>query len=63
MVRTCCSTFMASWGVIAPLVMSSSRESVNAMPILQRFKWSITAQRCFWVTAMWKGRKAHDDPR
>lgn len=31
---TCCKTFIASWGVIAPLVMSSSRESVRAIPML-----------------------------
>ncbi len=31
---TCCSTFIANWGVMAPLVISSSSESVNAMPIL-----------------------------
>lgn len=30
----CCKTFIASCGVIAPLVMSSSSESVNAIPIL-----------------------------
>ncbi len=34
--RTCCRTFIASCGVIAPLVMSSSSESVSAMPILDR---------------------------
>ena len=33
-VRTCWRTFIASWGVMAPLVMSSSRESVRAMPTL-----------------------------
>ena len=32
--QTCWRTFMASWGVIAPLVISSSRESVRAIPIL-----------------------------
>lgn len=32
--HTCCNTFIANWGVIAPLVISSSRESVRAMPIL-----------------------------
>ena len=33
--RTCCNTFIASCGVMAPLVMSSSSESVRAMPMLQ----------------------------
>jgi len=32
--QTCWRTFMANWGVIAPLVISSSRESVRAIPIL-----------------------------
>lgn len=32
---TCCRTFMASWGVMAPLVMSSSSESVRAIPMLR----------------------------
>lgn len=32
--RTCCRTFIASWGVIDPLVMSSSKESVRAIPML-----------------------------
>ena len=32
---TCCRTFIASCGVMAPLVMSSSKESVSAMPILE----------------------------
>lgn len=31
---TCCKTFIASCGVIAPDVISSSSESVNAIPIL-----------------------------
>lgn len=33
--RTCCRTFIANCGVIAPLVISSSSESVRAIPILQ----------------------------
>lgn len=37
MVETCWRTFMASCGVIAPLVISSSSESVSAMPILERW--------------------------
>lgn len=32
--QTCWRTFMANWGVIAPLVISSSSESVRAIPIL-----------------------------
>lgn len=32
--RTCCKTFMASWGGILPAVMSSSSASVSATPIL-----------------------------
>jgi hypothetical protein len=32
--QTCWRTFMASWGVITPLVISSSKESVRAIPIL-----------------------------
>jgi hypothetical protein len=35
MASTCCSTFMASCGVMAPLVMSSSSESVRAIPMLK----------------------------
>jgi hypothetical protein len=31
---TCCSTFIANCGVIAPLVINSSNESVKAIPIL-----------------------------
>ena len=37
MVETCWRTFMASCGVIAPLVINSSSESVSAMPILERW--------------------------
>ena len=32
--QTCWRTFIANWGVIAPLVISSSKESVRAIPIL-----------------------------
>lgn len=32
--RTCCSTRMASWGGMSPEVISSSSESVRAVPIL-----------------------------
>lgn len=32
---TCCNTRMASWGGISPCVMSSSSESVRAVPMLR----------------------------
>lgn len=55
--RTCCSTFIASCGVMAPLVISSSKESVSAMPILDN-EWVLSAS----VTTD-RARRTHEDPR
>lgn len=52
--HTCCNTFMANCGVIAPLVINSSNESVNAMPILNGVVSS---------ALMAKVNRTHDDPR
>ena len=43
--RTCCRTFIASCGVMAPLIISSSKESVNAIPMLEMMR-SQCQSRC-----------------
>lgn len=40
------STFIASWGLMWPLWISSSKESVNAIPMLSSFSESHIEWRC-----------------
>lgn len=52
---TCCNTFIASCGVMAPLVISSSRESVRAIPMLIFRKW-ISQERWAKDRFLWLAR-------
>ena len=63
-VLTCCRTFIANCGVIAPLVMSSSSESVRAIPILHvvHDEDDNDTQFCQLPESNKKLKETHDDP-
>lgn len=56
--RTCCKTFIANCGVIAPLVINSSNESVKAMPILYK-----PSGYPSWSVLHWSSLRSRNDSR